>query len=279
MKPRLPYPTEGEGYTTRGVTRSSFLLSMNHSFPRLLVLLLVVLTSCSTTPDKRALQYLNTDGFGSRYTGNAEEENYITIGGTLAITDSYNEDELTVTATVDIDGTVLLPELGAVHVAGLTRTEIEALLTEKYSSYYDSLDIRVSIASGQKSYFVYGEVANAGVKTFSGDLTVFEAVMDSNPDESIANLGRVRLIRADPRDPFVIRIPINEMFIGDSTYNIHVQERDIIYVPANLLGQIGNFLDTLLAPVKQVLTGLSGAINNGRRGNGGNSSGGIFNIF
>ena len=255
---------------------------MNHFFPRLFALILVVLTSCSTTPDKRALQYLNTDGFGSRYTGNAEEENYITIGGTLALTDSYNEADLTVTASVDIDGTVLLPELGAVHIAGLTRTEIEALLTEKYSSYYDSLDIQVSIASGRKSYFVYGEVRNAGVKTFAGDVTVFEAVMAAVPDKSIANLGRVRLIRADPRDPLVITIPINEMFIGDSTFNIHVQERDIIYVPANLLGQIGNFLDTLLAPVKQVLQGLSGAIYGGRRGQGGgfnNGSSGIFNVF
>jgi len=259
---------------------------MNHFFPRLTPrlfgLLLLALASCSTTPDKRALQYLNTDGFGSRYTGNAEEENYITIGGSLSITDSYNERDLTVNVTVDIDGTVLLPELGAVHVAGLTRTEIEALLTEKYSSYYDSLDIRVSIASGQKNYFVYGEVSSEGVKTFAGDLTVFEAVMAANPDKAIANLGRVRLIRADPRDPFVITIPINEMFVGDSTYNIHVQERDIIYVPANLLGQIGNFLDTLLAPVKKVLQGLTGALNNGRRGRGGgfnNGGGGLFNIF
>ena len=277
MNPSLPGFPAGSSIVG---TLLAVLLSMNHFSSRLLLLALLLLAGCNTSPDKRALQYLNTDGFGSRYTGNAEEENYITIGGTLAITDSYNEDDLSITATVDIDGTVLLPELGAVHVAGLTRTEIEALLTEKYSSYYDLLDIRVSIASGQKSYFVFGEVANDGVKTFSGDLTVFEAVMAAQPDESVANLGRVRLIRADPRDPFVIHVPINEMFAGDSTFNIHVQERDIIYVPANLLGQIGNFLDTLLAPVKQVIQGLSGAFFNGRRGAGGGfGGGGIFNVF
>ena len=247
-----------------------------------LVLLACGFASCNTTPDKRALQYLNTSGFGNRYTGNAEEENYITIGGTLVITDSYNPTELSISATVDIDGTVLLPELGAVHVAGLTRTEIEALLTAKYSSYYDLLDIRVAIGSGQKKYFIFGEVSNEVEKQFLGDLTVFEAVMSSGPDDAVANLGRVRVIRADPRDPFVMVVPINEMFVGDSTYNIHVQERDIIYVPPNFLGQLGNFLDTLLAPVNRVLQGVTGALFAGRRGRnggGGGFNGGIFNIF
>lgn len=252
-----------------------------HALQKLLGLLLVcALCGCNTTPDKRALQYLNTDGFGNRYTGNAEEENYITIGGTLAITDSYNSEDLSLSVSVDIDGTVLLPELGAVHVAGLTRTEIEALLTEKYSSYYDLLDIRVAIASGQKTYFIYGEVASEGEKQFLGDLTVFEAVMSANPEKTVANLGRVRLIRADPRDPFVMTVPINEMFVGDSTYNVHVQERDIIYVPPNFLGQLGNFIDTLLTPVQRVIQGLSGAFFQGRRGRGGGGfNNGIFNIF
>jgi hypothetical protein len=46
---------------------------------------------------------------------------------------------------------------------------------------------------------------------------------------------------------------------GDSTFNVHVQENDIIFVPATLLAQFGYFLDTLLFPVKLVLTGLSNA--------------------
>ena len=83
----------------------------------LLALVGLLLPSCNTMPDKRILQYLNTDGFGNRYQGNAEEENWLAIGDTLGMTDSYNE-ELNLTSAVEIDGTVLLPELGAVLVAG-----------------------------------------------------------------------------------------------------------------------------------------------------------------
>ena len=60
---------------------------------QILVLLggLGAVSSCgSTAPDKRVLQYLNTDGFGKRYTGNAEEENYVTIGDSIIYTDSFH---------------------------------------------------------------------------------------------------------------------------------------------------------------------------------------------
>lgn len=225
-----------------------------------LVLAAVLLASCNSMPDKRILQYLNTDGFGNRYTGNAEEENYIAIGDSLTISDAYNQ-ELTLSKAVDLDGSVLLPELGAVKVAGLTRSEIEAFLMEKYSPYYDLLDIKVEIATGGKKYFIYGEVAAPGERIFPGDLTIFEAVMAAGPNKDTANLGRVRLIRADPRDPFVMTVDLgNVIEKGDSTFNVHVQERDIIFVPPTMLAQLGYFIDTLLFPVKQVVEGIGSAL-------------------
>ncbi len=225
----------------------------------LLALLGLLLAGCYSEPDKRILQYLNTEGFGKRYTGNAEEANYITIGDSMSITDLYHT-ELTITQTVDIDGTVVLPEIGAVHVAGMTRTELEAFLMEKYSPYYEQLDIKARLTTRGKNYFIYGEVGGAGQKPFPGDLTVFEAVMGANPDTAGANLGRVRLIRPDPRDPIVITVNIDEIIrTGDSTYNVHVLENDIIYVPPTVLAALGNFLTALIQPFTRVLQEISRA--------------------
>lgn len=234
------------------------------TYPRplltLLVLLVACLASCKTAPDKQMLQHMNTQGFGKRYTGNAEEENYVAIGDSVAITDSYN-DELSVTKSVDIDGTILLPELGAVTVAGYTRTELEALLMEKYSPKFTQLDIKVQITTGGKKYFIYGEVNAPGEQPFPGDLTIFEAVMKAGPNKDTANLGRVKLIRADPRDPKVYEINIGDLFeYGDSTFNWHVQELDIIFVPPTMMAQLGYFLNSLLFPVTFVLNGIGGAI-------------------
>jgi len=228
-----------------------------------LLLLCACLASCSSAPDKRTLERMNQDGFGKRYTGNVEEENYAAIGDVLSITDPYNKAELTLSKKIDIDGTILLPELGAVAVAGYTRSELEALLMEKYSPYYPQLDIKVDItnAGGAKKYFIYGEVASPGEKPIVGDETVFEAVMRAGPSKDTANLGRVRLIKADPRDPAVFEINIGDMLeMGDSSFNMAVSELDIIFVPPTMLAQLGYFIDSLLFPVKLVLTGIGDAI-------------------
>ena len=259
--------------------------------PRTLALvglaLLFCLGSCaSTAPDKRLLQYLNDDGFGNRYTGNAEEQNYVTIGDTVSIVDAYHPD-LATTQQVDVDGTIVLPEIGAVHVAGQTRSELEAFLVQKYSPYYEQLDIDVRLGTGGKFFFVFGEVGNEGKKQFPGDLTVFEAVMEAGPDDRTANLGRVRVIRPDPRDPLVMYVNLAEMLeTGDSTFNVHIQERDIVVVPPTFLAEVGHFLSRLLYPITELAREISSALyiglNNrgGRRNRGGinnPNSGGFFN--
>ena len=243
----------------------------------LLACLAGLLPACSSTsPDKRLLQYLNQEGFGNRYTGNAEEDNYIRLDDTLEITDTWNPDELTLSGlVVDIDGTVVLPELGAVHVAGQTRSELEAYLLEKYSPYYTKLDIKVKIKTQGKVYFIFGEVATQGAQPFKGDLTVFEAVMAAAPDQRTANLGRVQVIRPDPRDGYTIYVNIEDMFDHDSTSNVHIQERDIIYVPPTMVAQFGYFLSAMIFPITQVMTDLSGPLRIfGYGGRGGARRGG-----
>jgi protein involved in polysaccharide export with SLBB domain len=221
----------------------------------------LVLAACDTTPDKRLLQNLNTQGFGNRYSGNAEEENWVAIGDSISVTDSHHPTELKGTVKVDIDGTVLLPEIGTVQVAGRTRSEIEALLMEKYSPYYELLDIKVKITTGGKKYFVFGEVQAPGAKPFTGDITIFEAVTGANPKNDSANLGRVKLIRADPRNPQVMIINLSEIIdTGDSTFNVLVHERDIVYVPPTMMAQLGYFLEALLFPVKLVLASVFTAV-------------------
>ena len=251
----------------------------------LLALVCLALSACrSTQPDKRLLQYLNDSGFGNRYTGNSEEQNYVTIGDSISIQDAYQE-ELTTVETVDIDGTIVLSEIGAVHVAGLTRSDLEAFLLQKYSPYFEQLDIEVKIQSTTgKFFFVVGEVNQEGAKVFPGDLTVFQAVMAASIKTRSANLGRIRVIRADPRDPMIIYLNLSDIIDrGDSTFNVLVQERDIIYVPPTVLAQLGYFLSDLIFPITQVLGELSKSLyffgGYGGYGGGYGGYGGFSGIF
>jgi len=220
----------------------------------LLCIGLACLVSCSATlENKRILQYLNQSGFGKRYYGNAQEQNYVSIGDTIQFLDTYNED-VRGTQVVDIDGTILLDEVGAVYVAGFTRNELESYLTQKLSTYYVDTDVKVNIRTGgKKVYYVMGQVHRAGPFPYSGDVTLFEAVTLAAPDEFGANLGRVRLIRADPRDPLVITADVTEIWSsGDSTYNVQVHEYDIVYVPPTLLQSAADLVSGLFVPITSV---------------------------
>lgn len=221
----------------------------------------IFLSACvSNAPDKRLLQYLNTSGFGNRYTGNPEEQNYVTLGDQISITDDLWP-QLTVTEVVDVDGTIVLPEVGAVHVAGMTRSELEAFLTQKFAPYFEEVSINVKLRTTGKVYFIFGEVVAKGVKPFTGDLTVFEAVMAAGPDPRTANLGRVRVIRGDPVDPVILHVPLSDVIdAGDTTFNVQIRERDIIYVPPTVLASVGYFLSNLIFPITEVFRQLAGSL-------------------
>jgi len=218
-------------------------------------LLLLTLTGCaSTIDDKRVLQYLNQSGFGKRYVGNAQEQNYVSIGDTIQYMDSYNE-EIRGAAVVDIDGTILLPEVGAVWVAGYTRTELESYLTQKLAPYFVETDVKVTIKTGgQKVLYVLGEVGRKGPLRYEGDMTIFEAVIQAVPSEFGANLARVRLIRPDPRDPMILTVDISELWVsGDSTYNVQLQEYDIVYVPPTFLQAVADLISGIFVPATSVI--------------------------
>jgi protein involved in polysaccharide export with SLBB domain len=95
-----------------------------------------------------------------------------------------------------------------------------------------SPDAPVAETQPGKQYYVFGAVAQQGGQAFDGDVTIFEAVTKAQPRKDSANLGRVRLIHTDPVHPFETTIDLQHVIdTGDSTYNVHVQEHDVIVVP------------------------------------------------
>jgi protein involved in polysaccharide export with SLBB domain len=259
---------------------------MSHRPLLLALLVLCGLASCAavTQPGKRELQYMNRRGFGKKYFGNPEEENYVTIGDKVVYLDTLHPDELEGSAEVGIDGTILLPEVGSVAVAGLTKSEIAARLTERYSVYFEETQIVIDLKTKNKVYYVIGEVQREGPEQHKGDLTIFEALVSAKPDAQSANTGRILLIRPDPVDPVVLRFNYDDMLRGDSTFNYQVLAYDIIYVPPTMLAEFAYFLRSLLFPVEEVLRGVGGAlfgfggrnnIGRGRRRNN-NFSGNTF---
>ncbi|MGH7149138.1 MAG: polysaccharide biosynthesis/export family protein, partial [Planctomycetota bacterium] len=122
-----------------------------------LLLLASLAGGCSSLEDKRVYQILNRAGFGRHYQGDATEENYAAVGDSVLVSDPLNAEFLTSPPqAVDIDGTIEMPEIGSVHVAGLTEGEIAALLTGLYRPYFQDMRITVRIRTQAKWFFVFG---------------------------------------------------------------------------------------------------------------------------
>lgn len=102
------------------------------------------------------------------------EDEWIALGDTVIVS-SPGRPELDLRATVSIDGTVFVPDIGPTMIAGLTAAEIEMLLLEKLGPYYDQLRLHVSVVlNADRKYFVFAD----GV-----DGQVFEAITAPPPKQ------------------------------------------------------------------------------------------------
>lgn len=224
-----------------------------------LILVFLCFASCSSVTQRavaRAPEARHSDAAAAAPQPSApsasEAEAYATIGDTILLSDSFNQEVLTLRKKVDIDGTILLPELGALPVAGYTAAELENLLRERYAPFFERLDLRVRIenTAGQGMYFIYGEVGAPGEKRLLSDTTILEAVMAANPDAVKADLAHVRVIRAQTTDGQGIDLTLLRR-IGDSSSTMAVQPLDIIYVPPTWTAELGYLLDRFRAWIRE----------------------------
>jgi len=234
----------------------------------LILTVLAVLTACSSVPSERVQDLLVRHGFGRRAEGDAQVENYASTGDMLRfdvpyellVSPVYADLGLLVSAPqpVAIDGTIFIPGVGGTYVLGLTEKEIGALVTEQLQAFYnDKISVTCRIISSiGKYFFMFGEVTLKGIQPLRGDFTVLDA-LSINPWNSLANIGKIRLIRADPKNPLIVTINLRDIaYDGISTYNLQLRENDIIYVPPTFFGSISRFLQKLVEPLAVVVQAL-----------------------
>ncbi len=222
---------------------------------------------CGSIPDKRVQELLVRQGFGRRAEGDAQVENYASIGDTiqfyvspsLLTNPSYADLYLLVAGPqpVAVDGTIFIPNVGPVMVLGLSEKAIGALVSEQLQTLYTApIEVQARIISGAKFFFMFGEVIAPGIRPFRGDLTILD-VFALFPVTKMANLGRIRLIRADPRNPLIVTINLRHIVTeGITTYNLNIRENDIIYVPPTFFGTIARFAEKLLLPLSTIVGAL-----------------------
>ena len=150
------------------------------------------------------------------------------------------------------DGTITLPLLGTVYVAGRTPEQVSAELSQLAQEYYEDAEVTVRVADYRsKKIYVFGEVTTSGPYPYNGANTVLRTLARAQPTR-LADPKRIHILRPNPDGELVRRmtIDLNKMVKeGDTMLDAVLEENDIIYVPANGLAAVGLALQQLLLPI------------------------------
>lgn len=158
-----------------------------------------------------------------------------------------------ITYVVDEDGTVKLPVLGRVKVAGLNIREAEALLEQMYTQYYNEPFVILQIQNN-RVIVSPGNGGTAEVITLSNaNTTLLEALALAGGIADRGISAKIKLIRMNgethERDVYLIDLSTIE---GLDKADMIVQPNDIIYVEP--LPLIASELVREIAPIITLIT-------------------------
>lgn len=109
------------------------------------------------------------------------------------------------------DGTINLDLIGHVKAAGQTAGELQNTIHDFYVPKYFT-HVTVTVKTGDRVFYVKGEVKNPGRQIYVGQITVSKAITSAGDFTDFANRSKIWLIRANGQ-----RFKLNGNDIGDGT--------------------------------------------------------------
>lgn len=135
---------------------------------------------------------------------------------------------------VDNNGDIQFPRLGKVHVAGMTRSEIEDLIRTKLMEAGEAKDATVTVSFLNIVYSVLGEVGNSGRYSVDRDaITIVDAIAMSG-DISITGVRNDIIVwRNEGGSQQIYHVDFTDApsLVKSPAYYIH--QNDVIYVKPN----------------------------------------------
>lgn len=146
----------------------------------------------------------------------------------------FREDELTTAGQLSPDGTISMPLIGAVKLAGLTTDQAAAVITAKLrDGYLVRPQVSVSIeARVRRTVTVLGQAQSPGVFELPADrqLTVVEAIGMAGGATRIANTKKISLKRKGGE---VRQVNLKDITTGKAA-DIVLRDGDVLSIPESL---------------------------------------------
>jgi polysaccharide biosynthesis/export protein len=158
------------------------------------------------------------------------------VGDVIGI-NVWENNNLSVEATIRPDGTITMPLVGDLKAAGETPTTLKNRIKTQLQAYVKMQGTEVTVAvKAWRSYrfTIQGEVSKAGVFTADSYITVGDALALAGGLTRFAKRNEVTLTRKDPKTGQVRHIPLDYEALASGKrpdMNIIVLPGDTIWVP------------------------------------------------
>ncbi|BBP58560.1 polysaccharide biosynthesis/export family protein [Pseudomonas sp. St316] len=142
--------------------------------------------------------------------------------------------------TVGRDGYASFPEIGSVPLQGMTVTQLEAFLNERYTQLpgHMTVDVLLKSTAGNEIY-VLGEVAQPGSYPIRRPISVLEALTLARGTNVKARLDSVVIMRRNGNMVEARHYDVEKALSGDASQIAYLQPEDMLFVPKTKLASAG----------------------------------------
>ena len=133
--------------------------------------------------------------------------------------------------TVDTSGSIYIPKVGSIHVAGLRADELQQQISSEVNHTYRNYKISVNLGRLRSiQVYVVGEARRPGAYTISSLSTVLNALFVSGGPNVQGSLRRIQ-IRHEGQPPTDFDL-YDLVLRGDKSRDVRLQSGDTIFIPS-----------------------------------------------
>lgn len=135
-------------------------------------------------------------------------------------------------SAIDREGKINLPQIGILHLSGLTFSEAKSFLETELSRYYKPSEVKMNVSMGRLRsirIFVVGKAQRPGSYTLSSLSTLINALFAAGGP---GKAGTMRDIQVRRNGKIMVHFDLYDFLLrGDKTHDIRLMPEDVIFIP------------------------------------------------
>lgn len=135
-----------------------------------------------------------------------------------------------INVTVDRNGSIYIPNVGTVKVAGVRYGDLQGYLKKAVSKFYSNFELTASISQTRAvQVYVVGHAVRPGTYTLNAMSTMLNALFSSGGPDATGSMRNIQLKRGGQP---ITSFDLYDMLVrGDKSHDVSLHDGDVIFIP------------------------------------------------